>query len=206
MPRLTTLTVTDPATCAGMAEMSRLVPLVTVKQPGAGAEHNVTVAGVPAANSAVVPISMAVAPLRLVPVTLTSLPPPAGPLAGVTARTTGAAGTVPAGALGDVAGLASLEDASALVLLWIRAGVTAAEFTTPFTVIVPLVNGLVLFVHDTCCPLGAPHTHPVPEAPTGTTPGGRVSVTVTGEFSAAPEELAVTVYVTGLPGTSAAAA
>src|ERR1022692_2280715 len=202
MPRLTTLTVTDPARWAGMAEMSRLMPLVTVKQPGAGAGHSTTVAGVPAANSAAVPISMAVAPLRLVPVTVTSLPPPAGPLVGMTARTTGAAGTVPAGAFGDVAGLASLEDATALVLPWTRAGVTAAEFTTPFTVIVPLVNGLVLFVHDICCPLGAPHTHPAPEAPTGTTPLGKVSVTVTGKFSAAPEEPAATVYVTGLPGTS----
>ena len=65
--------------------------------------------------------------------------------------------------------------------------------TTPFTVIVPLVNGLVLFVHDICWPLGAPQTQPGPDAPTGTTPAGRVSVTVTGEFSAAPEELAATV-------------
>ena len=65
--------------------------------------------------------------------------------------------------------------------------------TTPFTVIVPLVNGLVLLVHDICCPLGAPQTQPVPEAPTGSTPAGRVSVTVTGWFSAAPEELAATV-------------
>src|SRR5579872_534753 len=188
-----------------MAEMSRLMPLLTVKQPGAGEEHTTTVAGVPAANSAVVPISMAVAPPRLVPVTVTSLPPPAGPLTGVTAMTTGAAGTVPAGALDDVPGLPSLEDATTLVALWIRAGVTVPEVTTPFTVIVPLVNGLVLFVHDICCPLGAPHTHPVPDAPTGTTPLGRVSVTVTGRFSAAPEELAATVYVTGLPGVSVAA-
>jgi hypothetical protein len=33
----------------------------------------------------------------------------------------------------------------------------------------------------------------VPEAPTGSTPAGRVSVTVTGWFSVAPEELADTV-------------
>jgi hypothetical protein len=106
--------------------------------------------------------------------------------------TTGGAGTVPAGALDDIPGLASLEDATALVLPWTRAGVTLLEFTTPFTVMVPLVNGLVLFVHDICCPDGAPHTHPVPKAPTGTTPLGRVSVTVTGKFSATPEELAAT--------------
>src|SRR5580693_716580 len=193
MPRLTTLTITDPARWAGISRMSRLMPLVTVKQPGAEAEHNTTVAGVPAANSAAVPISMAVAPLRLVPVTVTSLAPPAGPLVGVTAVTAGAAGTAPAGALDDVAGLPSLEDATTLVALWIRAGVTAPELTTAFTVIFPLVNGVVLFVHDICCPLGAPHTHPGPEAATGRTPAGSVSVTVTGKFSAGPDELGATV-------------
>src|SRR6202035_717986 len=172
-----------------MSEMSRLVALVTVKQPGAGDEHSTRVVGVPPANSAAVPTSMAVAPLRLVPLIVTSLPPPAGPLVGLMPVTFGAAGTVPAGALDEVAGLASPEDATALVLVWIRAGVTPMEFTTPFTVIVPLVNGLVLLVHEICCPDGAPHTHPGPEAATGRTPLGRVWVTVTGEFSAAPEEL-----------------
>ena len=139
--------------------MSRLVELVTVKQPGAADAHRFSVVGVPAANSAAVPISMAVAPLRLVPVTVTSLPPPAAPLVGLTPVTTGAAGTVPAGALDDVAGLASAEDATALVLDWIRAGVTLLEVTTPFTVIVPVVNGLVLLVHDICCPRRRP-AHP----------------------------------------------
>ena len=62
----------------------------------------------PAVNSAAVPISMAVAPLRLVPLTVTSLPPPAAPLVGLMLVTFGAAGTVPAGALDDIAGLASL--------------------------------------------------------------------------------------------------
>src|SRR3984885_1354913 len=176
-----------------MLEMSRLVALVTVKQPGPGDGHRLGRVGVPAANSAVVPISMAVAPPRLVPLIVTWLPPPAAPLAGLMPVTFGAAGTVPAGALDDVAGLASPEDATAVVLVWISAGVTPLEVTTPFTVIVPLVNGLVLFVHEICCPDGAPHTHPGPEAPTGRTPLGRVSVTVTGEFSAAPEELAATV-------------
>src|ERR1700730_19294697 len=113
MPRLTTLTVTDPARWAGMSGMSRLIPLVTVKQPGAEAGHDTTVAGVPAANSAAVPISMAVAPLRLVPVTVTSMSPAAGPLIGVTRTTTGAAGTVPAGALDDGAGAASAGDGHA---------------------------------------------------------------------------------------------
>src|ERR1700681_4695875 len=153
MPRLTTLTCTAPATWPGISEMSRLVALVTVKLPAAADEHKVMVTAWPAANSAAVPISMAVAPPRLVPVTVTSLPPPAGPLTGVTAMTAGAAGTVPAGALYDDPGLPSLEDATTLVALWIRAGVTVPELTTAFTVIVPLVNGLVLFVHDICCPL-----------------------------------------------------
>src|SRR5580692_226717 len=176
-----------------MDETSRLVLLVTVKQPCADEAHRLRVAGVPAANSAVVPISMAVAAPRPVPVILTSLLPPAAPLAGAIAVIVGAAGTGPAAALDDVAGAESLLDATALVLDWISAGVTLLEVTTPFTVIVPLVNGLVLFVHDICCPLGAPHTQPGPEAPVGSTPAGRVSVTVTGWFSTAPDELAATV-------------
>src|ERR1700683_823228 len=143
MPRLTTLTVTNPATWAGMSEMSRLMPRGPRNKPHPEAEHSTTVAGVPAANSAAVPISMAVAPPRLVPVTVTSMSPAAGPLVGVTAMTNGAAGTVPAGAVDDVPGLPSLEDATTLVALWIRAGVTVPELTTPFTVIVPLMNGLV---------------------------------------------------------------
>ena len=191
-PRLTTWTVTDAAAWAGIDEMSRLVLLVTVKQPGADVVHSARVTGVPAVNCAAVPISMAVAPDSPVPWTVTSLPPPAGPFGTVTLVTTGAAGRVPAGALDDVAGLASLEDATTVLLAWITAGVTLLEVTTPLTVIVPLVNGLVLSVHDICCPLGAPHTHPDPEAPTGRTPAGSVSVTVTGWFSAAPDELAAT--------------
>ncbi|HEY4994424.1 MAG TPA: hypothetical protein VII33_20325, partial [Nakamurella sp.] len=157
------MTTTVPAAWAGMDEMSRLVGLVTVKQPGAAVTHRFSVVGVPAANSAAVPISMAVAPLKPVPLTVTSLVPPAAPLLGLMPVTLGAVGTVPADALDDIPGLASLEDATALLLDWTIAGVTLLEFTTPFTVIVPLVNGLVLFVHDICCPLGAPHTHPGPD-------------------------------------------
>src|SRR6202050_1899642 len=97
MPRLTTLTVTNPATWAGMSEMSRLMPLVTVKQPDAEPEHSTTGAGGRAANSAAGAISLAAAPPRWVPVTVTSMSPEAGPLVGVTAMTNGAAGTVPAG-------------------------------------------------------------------------------------------------------------
>src|ERR1700722_3845332 len=127
MPRLTTRTANAPAGWPGIAEMSRLVSPVTVKQPGAGDEHRFSVVGFPAVNSAAVPISMAVAPLRLVPVTVTSLPPPAAPLVGETPVTTGAAATVPAGALDDVAGPPSAEDTTALLADWIRAGVTLPE-------------------------------------------------------------------------------
>ena len=162
MPRVTTLTVTAPAACAGMDEISRLVPLTTVKQPGAEDAHGTRVVGVPAVNWAVVPISMAVAAPRPVPVIFTSLAPPAAPLVGVMAVTVGAAGTVPAVALDDTAGLASLLDAVAVLPACTRAGVRLLEVTTPLTVIVPLVNGLPLLVHDICCPLGAPQTQPVP--------------------------------------------
>jgi hypothetical protein len=175
-----------------MLEMARLVELVTVKQPAAAVAHRFKVVGVPAANWAAVPISMAVAPARLVPVTVTLLPPPEAPLVGLRLVTVGAAGTVPAGALDEVAGLASDEDATAVVLDCTTAWVTLLDVTTPFTVIVPLMNGLILLVHDIDCPEGAAHTHPVPKAPTGRTPAGSVSVAVTGEFSAAPEELAAT--------------
>src|SRR5208283_1306828 len=140
-----------------MLEMLRLLALLTVKQPGAAAAHRFKVVGVPAANSAAVPISMAVAPARLVPLIVTLLVPPEAPLPGATLLTVGAAGTVPAGALDEVAGLASDEDANAVVLDWTSAGVTLLDFTTALTVIVPLVNGLVLFVHDIDCPDGAAH-------------------------------------------------
>src|SRR5450755_790951 len=101
MPRLTTFTVTAPAACAGIDEISRLVALVTVKQPAAEDAHRFSVVGVPAVNCAAVPTSMAVAPPRLVPLTVTSLFPPAAPLDGDTPVTAGADGTVPAGALDD---------------------------------------------------------------------------------------------------------
>jgi hypothetical protein len=176
-----------------MDEMSSVVLLSTVKQPGPEAVHSTTVAGVPEVNWAAVPISMAVAPPRLDPVTFTSLLPPAGPLAGETAVTTGGDGSVPAGALDEVAGLASPEEATADVLDWTIAGVTLLEVTTAFTVIVPLENGLVLLVQEICWPTGAAHTQPGPDAPTGTTPAGSVCVTVTGRVSVAPDELAVIV-------------
>ena len=147
----------------------------------------------PAVNWAVVPISMAVAAPRPVPVILTSLPPPAAPLVGRDGGDGRRGGTVPAGALEDVAGLASPEDADRVVPDWTRAGVTLPELTTPFTVIVPLVNGLVLFVHEICCPLGAPQAQPGPNALDRQQPGRQSLGQVTGWFSAAPEELAATV-------------
>jgi hypothetical protein len=105
--------------------------------------------------------------------------------------TAGAVGSVSSGALDDVPGSPSSEDASA-VADSITVAVMLPDVTIPFTVTVPPVNGLVLSVHEICCPLGAPHTHPGPDAPTGTTPLGRVSVTVTGESSVGPDEDAAT--------------
>src|SRR5512140_2724361 len=119
-----------------MDEISRLVLLTTVKQPAAAVAHSTRVVGVPAVNWAVVPISMAVAASRPVPVIFTSLPPPAAPLVGVMAATVGGAGTVPAVALEDVAGLPSLLDAVAVLPACTRAGVRLLEVTTPLTVIV----------------------------------------------------------------------
>jgi hypothetical protein len=78
------------------------------------------------------------------------------------AVTVGAAGTVPAVELDDTAGLASPLEAVAVLPACTRAGVRLLEVTTPLTVIVPLVNGLPLLVHDICCPLGAPQTQPAP--------------------------------------------
>jgi hypothetical protein len=113
-------------------------------------------------------------------------------LVGLSPVTLGALGSVPAGALVDVAGLASAEDATTVLAVWISDGVTLEEVTTPLTMIVPLVNGLDVEVQETCWPLGAAQVQPVPEAPTGSTPLGSVSVTVTGWFSVAPDELAAT--------------
>jgi hypothetical protein len=110
----------------------------------------------------------------LVPVTVTSLPPPAAPFVGLTELTVGARGNVPPGADVLVAGLPSAEDTSAVVEVWISDWVTLVEVTTAFTVNDPLVNGLVVLVHEIDCPTGTAHVQPVPEAPTGTTPLGSV--------------------------------
>ncbi len=193
MPRLTTLTVTAPAAWAGMAEMSRLVLLTTVKHPAAAVAQSRSATAVPAANSAAVPISMAVAPLSPVPVILTSPPPPAAPLAGLMLVTVGRAGTVPAGALEDVAGAASADEATAAVLPVTSAEVTLLPVMRALTVIAPVVNVLPVLVHEICWPDGAAHVHPVPDATTGTTPAGSVWVMVTGWLSVAPEAVAVTV-------------
>jgi hypothetical protein len=193
MPRLTTRTWTPAAEWAGIAEMSRRVLLVAVKQPGAAAAHSRSATGVPAANSAVVPISIAVAPPRLVPVTASAPPPPDAPLVGLMPVTTGADGTAPAGALDAVAGAASADPASADVPPVINADVTLLDVTTPLTVMLPLVKGLDVDVHEICCPDGAAQVQPVPDATKGTTPVGRVWVMVTGWFSVAPLAVAVTV-------------
>src|ERR1700684_2635624 len=124
-----------------MEEIAMLVELVMVKQPAAGAEQRLSVAAVPALNSAVVPISIAVAPLRLLPLIVTELPPPAAPLVGDRLVTIGAEGVVPAGALDDMAGPASLDDATTLLAVWIKDEVTLLPVTIALTVMVPLVKG-----------------------------------------------------------------
>ena len=62
--------------------------------------------------------------------------------------------------------------------------------TMPTTVIVgrvvPAAKGALLFVQVIFCPTGAAQTQPVPNAPTGTTPAGTVSVTEIGEVSSVP--------------------
>ncbi len=52
--------------------------------------------------------------------------------------------------------------------------------------VVPLGNGVPEFVQVIFCPDGAPQTQPLPNAPTGTTPAGSVSVTEIGCVSLAP--------------------
>src|SRR6185312_14092067 len=134
-PRLTTLTVTAPDAWAGMDEIAIAVEFVIVKQPAAGEEHNTSVVGVPALNSAVVPISTAVAPPRLVPVIVAELPPPAAPLVGLMLVTVGVVGNVPAVAVA-LAGLPSEEEIVAVVPLATVAEVSVLPVATALTVIV----------------------------------------------------------------------
>src|SRR6516164_7341 len=108
MPRLTTFTVTAPAAWAGMDEIAIVVEFVIVKQPAAGEEQSTSVVGVPELNWDVVPTSTAVAPLRLLPVIVAELAPPAAPLVGLMLVTLGAVGSVPAVAVA-LAGLPSAE-------------------------------------------------------------------------------------------------
>jgi hypothetical protein len=161
MPVLTTFTTTAPAAWAGMDEIAIVVEFVIVKQPTAGVEHSTKVVGVPALNSAVVPISTAVAPLRFVPVIVAALPPAAAPLVGLMLVTVGAVGSVPAVAVA-LAGLPSEEEIVAVVPLATVAEVSVLPVATALTVIVPLVNGLPVVVQEICCPTGAAQVQPVP--------------------------------------------
>jgi hypothetical protein len=52
-----------------------------------------------------------------VSLTGTSLPPPAAPLVGLSPVTLGGLGSVPAGVLRDMAGLASVEDATTVLAI-----------------------------------------------------------------------------------------
>ena len=44
-----------------------------------------------------------------------------------------------------------------MLLDWMIAAVTPVVLTTPFTVMVPLVNGLLLLVHEMLCPAARAH-------------------------------------------------
>src|SRR6476469_1384545 len=162
-------TVTDTVAApglAGMGEMYRAFP-TTVKQPGAEAPgHGSRTTGVPAFCSAVVPISMAVARVALVPPTSTPPPPATLPLEGTTRMPDGPAGRAVVAEVVSVAGLASAEVAVAGALLWTSAEVTFAEVTMATTVItgraVPLVKLEPLVVQVIDSPTGFAHTQPVP--------------------------------------------
>jgi hypothetical protein len=191
---VTARTVTAPAACPGIDGIVRLVLLTLLKQfVVAPSLHGTSVVTVPALNWAEVPISIAVVLVRFVPVSVALLPPPAAPLVGLIAVSVGADGSVPAGAVLADAGLASLEETEAVLPFCTVDWVTLLPVTTPFTVIEPLVNGLVVLVQEMVWPLGAPQVQPVPKALTGSTPDGSVSVIVTGWFSVAPLWVAVTV-------------
>src|SRR6476469_7903876 len=152
-------TVTDTVAApglAGMGEMYRAFP-TTVKQPGAEAPgHGSRTTGVPAFCSAVVPISMAVARVTLVPPTSTPPPPATLPLEGTTRMPDGPDGRAVVAEVVAVAG----------ELRWTSAEVTCAEVTMATTVItgraVPLVKLEPLVVQVIDSPTGFAHTQPVP--------------------------------------------
>jgi hypothetical protein len=123
-------------------------------------------------------------------VTEVSPPPVIGPITGDTATPVGAAGTVPAVIAESVAGLASVDETTVDELPWTTAADTLAPVTMASTVsagrAVPLTKADALVVQVMARPTGAAHTHPVPKAPTGTTPVGTVWVTEIGLVTSAP--------------------
>ncbi len=173
-----------------MDEMRR-VPADTVKQPAAAApgQGNRTT-GVPAACSVVVPISIAVAATMFEPEMTTKPPPATGPIAGLATMPLGAVGSVPATVTGSVSGLASFDETREIDAFCTVVAVIPVPVTIATTVMtgraVPLVNDDPLVVHVTVCATGAAQTHPVPYAPTGTTPVGVVCVIEIGAASLAP--------------------
>ncbi len=146
-PRVTTVTSTVAAEVrAGSAEIASDPLALTVKQPAAGPDwQGVRTTAVPARCSAVLPIRIAEALARLVPVTVAAPPPEIVPVAGEIATDAGVAGTV----IGTVTvarpGFASMEDEVVVVAVWISDGVTPVPVTVATTVsvgsVVPAGNG-----------------------------------------------------------------
>jgi hypothetical protein len=150
----------------GIEEMTRVLP-DTVKHPGAAAPgQGSRTVGVPAFCWAVVPISIAVAPVMLVPEIVTVFPPAIVLVAGLSVTPDGAVGSVPAVVLVAMPGLPSEEDAVTVVPDWTVLAVTLELVTMPSTVMVgseaPAANGVALSVQVTVCPDGDPQVQPDP--------------------------------------------
>ena len=138
-----------------------------VKHPAAAAPgHRSRTTDVPAACSAVVPISMAVAAVMFVPLMVTVPPPAIGPRAGVAEREPGAVGRVPAVVTESVAGLPSVDDTRVGELFCTVVDVTVVPVTIATTVstgrAVPLAKDEALVVQVMVWPTGAAQTQPVP--------------------------------------------
>ena len=161
------MTDTEAAlTRAGIEEMTRVLPL-TVKHPGAAAPaQGKRVTGVPACCWAVVPISMAVAAVMLLPSTVTDPPPAIGPIPGVTVTPPGAAGTVPAVMMVSDPVAPSADATEVIEEFWITDEVMPAVVTMATTVIagrvVPLAKDEALVVQVIVFPTAAAQTQPLP--------------------------------------------
>jgi hypothetical protein len=167
-PEVTTVIDTAPGDPrAGIDEIVMVVP-DWVKHPVAGVfdGHGSRTTGVPAACSAAVPISTAVALAVLVPVRVTEPPPVVGPIVGDAVTPDGAAGRVPAVVTVTVSGFASVDDTLVTEEFCTMAADMLEPVTMPTTVrtgrLVPLAKDDALVVQVIVWPTGVWHTHPVP--------------------------------------------